>query len=201
MVIGPLIGLASNFVQSLITGPLTAAASVGSKTTTTSSTTGIGASGGVQDSQRLSPFAQILGSLQQLQQSSPAQYQQVTQQISTNLQGAAQSATTQGNTSLAANLTQLSKDFGTASGSGQLPNVTDLAKAVHGHGHHGGHHRAQGADPDGDGSNTAATSTSAANVSQLFQSLGSTQSGAGGNSLDPLNIIFNSLQSAGLQVG
>jgi len=190
MGIGPLIGLASNYVQSLITGPLTAAAS-GS----TSSASSAGSTGAPNDSQRLSPFAQVLGGLQQLQQSNPAQYQQVTKQISANLQTAAQTATAQGNTALASSLTQLSKDFDTASGSGQLPNIQDLAKAVGGHGHHGGHHRRAAQDNDGD------SSGSAAGVSQLFQSLGTQSASASGSSLDPLAIIAGTLSGAGVQGG
>jgi hypothetical protein len=132
MGIGPLIGLASNYVHSLVTGPLSSAVS----SLTTSNTR---ASAGASDSQRLSPFAQILGTLQQLQQSNPSQYRQVTQQIASKLQTAAQTATTQGDTTLASNLTTLSQDLSSASSSGQLPNIQDLAKAIGGPGHHAHH--------------------------------------------------------------
>jgi hypothetical protein len=47
------------------------------------------------DSQQLSPFAQLMST--QLQQPDPTQYQQVTQQIATNLQSAAQTAQVEGN--------------------------------------------------------------------------------------------------------
>jgi hypothetical protein len=83
-----------------------------------------------QTGNQLSPFAQVLTGLQQLEQANPKQYAQVTSQISTNLQAAAQKAQTQGNTTLATRLTTLSKDFSTASQSGQLPNVQDLAKSI-----------------------------------------------------------------------
>jgi hypothetical protein len=48
------------------------------------------------DNSQLSPFAQVLNTLQQLQQTNPTEYQQVTQQIATNLQSAAQTAQSQG---------------------------------------------------------------------------------------------------------
>ncbi len=117
MGIGPFVHLASGYVHSLIP----AAAS------TNAAAAGTGG---------LSPFAQILGSLQQLQQSNPTQYQSVTQQISTNLQTGALSATANGNTVLAGQLARLSTDFTNASTSGQLPNVPDLANAVPSGGRH-----------------------------------------------------------------
>lgn len=88
------------------------------------------------DSNQLSPFAQIVSTLQQLEQSNPAQYAQVTKQISTNLQNAAQTAQSGGNTTQANELNQLATDFTNASTSGQLPNLQDLAKAIGGHHHH-----------------------------------------------------------------
>ena len=124
MSIGPLVSLAGGYIESLFANSLS-----GASPTNTASTT--------QNTNRLSPFAQVLSSLQQLQQSNPPQYQQVTQQISGSLQTAAQSATASGNTSLANELNKLSTDFSSASTSGQLPNVQDLAQAV-GRGYH--HH-------------------------------------------------------------
>ena len=111
-----------------------------------------------QDNGQLSPFAQVLSSLQQLQQSNPTEYQQVTQQIATNLQSAAQAATNEGNSTAANQLNQLSKDFSTASQTGQLPNISDLAQALggssgHHRHHHGGHHESSSS------SSTDSTST------------------------------------------
>jgi hypothetical protein len=64
---------------------------------------------GIQsDSTQLSPLAQLLSTLQQLQQSNPIQYQQ---QIATNLQNAAQTAQAEGNTTAANQLNQLATDF------------------------------------------------------------------------------------------
>jgi len=78
------------------------------------------------------PFGQVLHSLEQVQQTNPAQYKSMTQQISANLQASAQSATTSGNATLAGQLARLSADFTVASNSGQLPNVPDLAQAFAG---------------------------------------------------------------------
>jgi hypothetical protein len=77
----------------------------------------------------------VLSLLQQLQQSNPSQYQQVTQQIATNLQSAAQTAQQNGNASASNQLNQLATDFTNASKSGQLPNISDLAQAIAGHHH------------------------------------------------------------------
>ena len=121
------------------------------------------------DSSQLSPFAQLMSTLQQLQQSNPAQYQQVTQQISTNLQSAAQTATSNGNTAAATQLNQLSTDFANASQSGQLPNIQDLAQAVGGGGHHHHHHHAASA-PAGSDSSSSAWGTSSTEASATSSS-------------------------------
>src|SRR5579871_3198330 len=63
------------------------------------------------DNSQLSPLARILVTLQQLQESNPTQYQEVTKQIATNLQNAAQTATAEGNTGAATQLNQLASDF------------------------------------------------------------------------------------------
>ena len=92
------------------------------------------------DQSHLSQFAQLLSALQRLQQTDPTKYQQVTQQIAANLQTAAKTAESDGNTTLANQLNQLSTDFTNASKSGQLPNVHDLAQAISAHHHHHHHH-------------------------------------------------------------
>ena len=114
--------------------------------TATSGNTSTSAVSQQSDNTQLSPFAQVMSELQQLQQSDPAKYQQVTKQISANLQTAAQTAQQQGNTTAAAQLNQLSTDFSNASQSGQLPSVQDLAQAIGGGHHHHGHHHAASAD-------------------------------------------------------
>ena len=137
MSIGPLNTLSSSYLQSIIGSALQGA---GSTNQTSTSSSAVDSSSLVQssDNSRLSPFAQLLNTLQQLQQSDPTKYQQVTGQIATNLQSAAQTAQSDGNTTAANQLNQLATDFTNASKSGQLPNVQDLAQAVGGHHHH--HH-------------------------------------------------------------
>lgn len=135
-----------------------------------------------KDSPQLSPFAQLMSTLQHLQQTNPAQYQQVTQQIATNLQKAAATAQASGNTTQANSLNQLATDFTNASQNGQLPNVKDLAQAAGAGHHHGGHHHA--------GSTQDATNQALA----AFQ----TNSLQSGDSLNPMAIIDSTLASAGV---
>ncbi len=143
------------------------------------------------DKSRLSPFAQVMSTLQELQQSDPTKYQQITQQIAANLQSAAQTAQSEGNTTAANKLNQLANDFTKASESGQLPNMQDLARAIHGHHHH--HHHAA-ADPDSK-SNGASGSTS----QPLGQFLSALQAnGAQNDPLDPATIILSTLSNAAI---
>jgi len=144
------------------------------------------------DSGRLSPFAQLISRLQRLQQSDPAKYQDVTKQIAANLQSAAETAQSQGNTTAATEFNQLATDFSDASSRGQLPNLQDLARAVSG-GHHRHHHRAHAAK-------TADSSSSANDASQILNQLLSSiqQAGAISDTLNPMNIILKTLSDAGL---
>jgi hypothetical protein len=137
------------------------------------------------DNGELSPLAQVLSQLQQLQQSNPTEYAQITGQISTNLKNAAGTAENDGNTQAASQLNQLATDFSNASSSGQLPNIQDLAQAL-GAGHHGHHHH--GSDSD----SSSASSTQA--VSQLFTPF--EPNGGQNNSLNPSSIILNTLADA-----
>ncbi len=73
-----------------------------------------------RDQGGLSPFARMLSTLQQLQQTNPAEYQQVTKQVSTNLGKAAQQAQSRGNTAAANQLNKLARDFRQAGGSNSL---------------------------------------------------------------------------------
>jgi hypothetical protein len=157
------------------------------------------------DNTQLSPFAQLMSTLQQMQQSNPTEYQQVTHQIATNLQSAAQTATQDGNTSAASQLNQLSTDFTNASTSGQLPNIQDLAQAVGGGGGHHHHHHMPAASSDSDSSSTSSTSTASANASTsssnpLSSLLAAFQSNSGSQSdqFNPMSIIMNTLSTAGI---
>jgi hypothetical protein len=200
MSIGSISGLSTNYLQSILDIAKNSASGTSS---TNNSTSSIGSSSIPSDNSQLSPFAQMMSTLQQLQQSNPTEYKQVTQQISTNLQNAAQTATAEGNTTAATQLNQLATDFSSASQSGQLPNIQDLAQAVgsSGHGHHHHHHASSSTDSDSS-SSTDSTSNSTGNqlISQLFASQtnsSSTQS----NSLNPMSIIFDTLSSAGISSG
>ena len=190
---GP-INLNSSYLQSILN---TALQGTGLSPNSTSSSSVSATSSQQQDSGQLSPFAQLMSELQQLQQSNPTEYQQVTQQIATNLQTAAKTATTDGNTSAANQLTQLATDFTNASQSGQLPNVSDLAQAIGGGGHHHHHH---GHQADSSSSSTDASSSStSSSTSPLQQLLAAFQSNATQNeSLNPLSIITSTLASAGI---
>ncbi len=170
--------LSSSFLQSILNSDLQNKSATGSST----SSTGTSAATSQTENGQLSPFAQMMSTLQQLQQSNPAEYKQVMQQISTNLQSAAQTASAAGNSSQATELGQLATDFGNASQSGQLPNMQDLAQAAGG-AHH--HHHSHAASGDADNTLNQQLSAFAAN---------STQSSA----TDPMAIIMNTLSSAGI---
>jgi HSP90 family molecular chaperone len=156
-----------------------------------------------QDNSQLSPFARVASALQQLQQSNPAEFKQITQQISTNLQAAAQTATADGNTTAATQLSQLATDFSTASTSGQIPNLQDLAQATHGAGGHHHHHFHTESALSDSGSTTSTTSNSTTQTaSQLLSafSTGAAQGAAQNEALNPASIILNTLSTAGINV-
>ena len=187
--------LSSSYLQSILsdlqqTGSTTNSPSNGN-TTNGLATSTVGSS---SDNSQLSPLAQVLSTLQQLQQSDPTEYQQLTGQIATNLQTAAQTATADGNTAAANQLNQLATDFTNASQSGQLPNIQDLAQAIGGGHHHGHHHHSEAASSDTDtDTTTTSTQTQSQVVSSLFGNITSQT-----NSLNPLSIIQNTLSSAGV---
>lgn len=209
MSINSLSPLSNSYLQSLL------AAQLNNTNSTTTGGTGNASSTSLfptQDNNTLSPFAQVLSTLQQLQQSNPTQYQQVTAEIASQLQTAAQTATSDGNTQAAANLTQLSTDFQNASQNGQLPNIQDLANAIGGgHHHFGGHHHvsssSSSSDPDNDGdtatNGTPSIATPSANsssgISQLIDSF--LASSNTNDSLNPRPIILNTLANAGISIG
>lgn len=75
---------------------------------------------------QLSPLAQTMGTLRQLQESDPTKYREVAQQIAASLRSDAQTAQSEGQLTTAERLHQLAGDFANASENGQLPNLTDL---------------------------------------------------------------------------
>jgi hypothetical protein len=194
--------LASISLQSILASALQSAGLTTNRIHNNSSRAGALSSVAQQtDGSQLSPFAQLMSTLQKLQQSDPTKYQEVTQQISTNLKSAAQTAQTAGNTSAATQLNQLASDFTDASKSSQLPNVQDLAQAV------GGQHHAQAASADSDGdsdgtssSSSSASGTTSSSASQsLSQLLAAYQAnGPQSDALSPMSIIMSTLSSAGI---
>ncbi len=192
---GTIASVASNYLQSVLSTVLQSSGLPGAAKK--NQATNAAASGQPTDNTQLSPYAQITTELQQLQQSNPAQYEQVTAQISTNLQSAAQSATASGNTTLASQLSQLSTDFQTASTTGQLPNFQDLAQAAGGQQAHHHHHHGHGAPDSSSSADTSlSSSSSSGTVSQLLASLQSNS--AQSDSLNPMSIILNTLSTAGI---
>jgi hypothetical protein len=195
---GSISNLSSNYLQSVLN---TALQGTGLTTKTTgNSVSGTSSVAQQPDSPQLSPFAQLLSTLQQLQQSDPTKYQQVTGQIATNLQSAAQTAQADGNSTAANQLNQLATDFTNASQSGQLPNVQDLAQAVGGHHHR--HHHIHHASTDSDsnaGSSSSGTSSSSGASQTASQFLSALQAnGAQNDPLNPMTIILNTLSNAGI---
>jgi hypothetical protein len=185
---GSINSLSNSYLQSVLSTFSNSVNNPGSTTSAAaSSASGIGAP---SDSGQLSPFAQLLSTLQQLQQSNPTEYQQVTQQIATNLQSAAQNAQNDGNSSAAGQLNQLATDFTSASKNGQLPNIQDLAKAIGGGHHH--HHHSQAASDDTDASASSSSSSTSSNSSSLLANSAQNQS------LNPMAIILSTLSNAGI---
>jgi|ERR1019366_2369095 HSP90 family molecular chaperone len=195
MSIGSLNPLSNTYLQSILTSAIQSTGLTTNSANNSLSTSAASSITQAPDNSQLSRFAQLMSELQKLQQTDPAKYQQVTQQIATNLQTAAQTATAAGDTTKAAQLTQLATDFSNASKSGQLPNMQDLAQAMGGHHHRHHHVEAASTDPAST-SSTTPTSSASQTLSQLlaaFQANG-TQTG----STDPLGIIMSTLSSAGI---
>jgi len=194
---GSINSLSSSYLQSLLSTALQDAGSATKTTGNTLSSAGASSVAPPADNPQLSPLAQLMSTLQQLQQSDPAKYRQVTQQIATNLQGAAQTAQADGNSTAASQLNQLATDFTNASKSGQLPNIQDLAQAVGGHHHHHGHHASVDSDSS---SSTGSSASSTAGASQATSQLLSAfqANGSQNDSLNPTMIILNTLSSAGI---
>ncbi len=195
MSIGSLNPLSNIYLQSILTSAIQGTGLTTNSANNSLSTSAVSSITQAPDNSRLSPFAQLMSELQKLQQTDPAKYQQVTQQIATNLQTAAQTATAAGDTTKAAQLTQLATDFGNASKSGQLPPMEDMARAMGGHHHHHHHVEAASTDPTST-SSTTVTSSASQTLSQLLAALqtNGTQTG----STDPLGIIMSTLSSAGI---
>jgi|HubBroStandDraft_6_1064221.scaffolds.fasta_scaffold211729_1 hypothetical protein len=182
--------LASSYVQSAIGAALK---------TNTNTTSVSGSSAQAQsDNGQLSPFAQMMNTLQQLQQTNPTEYVQVTSQIAASLQTAAKTATAEGNSPAATQLNQLATDFTNASKSGQPLPVQSVAKAIGGGRGHHHHHGGSSSSSSSVTSPTDPTSTSstASPLSQFLASLDSTSSQ--NQALNPISIIANTMSNAGI---
>jgi len=93
----------------------------------------------------ISPQAQFLNRLQQLQTQSPQEFQAILTQITGQLDAAAGAASQKGNTAQANQLTQLANTFQGAASGGPLPTAQQLQHAgLTGHHHHGGGHHFSG---------------------------------------------------------
>jgi hypothetical protein len=196
----------SSNVQSILTSAVQDAGSTTNKATNID-TDALTAVAQRPDDTRLSPFAKMMITLRHLQQSDPTKYQQVTQQIATNLQRAAQTAQSNGHTTAATQLNQLAAEFTSASQSGQLPNIQDLAQAV-GISHPFLLHRYRHHHPDGDsagsdaassagGSSSSASGSSASQTpSQLLEAFQT--NGTQSDALNPMNIVLSTLSNAGI---
>jgi hypothetical protein len=194
MSIGSLNPLSNTYLQSILTSALQSTGLTTNSANKSLSTSATSSITQASDKSQLSPFAQLISELQKLQQTDPAKYQEVTQQIATNLQTAAQTATAAGDTTKAAQLTQLATDFTNASKSGQLPNMQDLARAIGGHHRH--HHVEAAADNSTD---TPATSLTRVESQTLGKLQGAHQTdGTRSAATDPLSIIMSTLSSAGI---
>ncbi len=194
MSINPIQNTSSSYIQSILNSALQSAGVTSGGTSSTKAT------GMQSDKGQLSPLAQVLSTLQQLQQSNPTQYTQVTAQIATNLQSAAKTATADGNTTAATQLNQLATDFTNASQSGQMPNIQDLAQAAGGHHHHmhahGSSSDSSSTSTDSSSSTSGSTSTDNQTLSQLLAAFQS--NAAQSDALNPMSIILNTLGSAGI---
>jgi hypothetical protein len=190
--------LSSSYLQSIL-GTALQAAGLTNTTGNSQSTASLASAALKPDNSQLSPFADIMSTLQQLQQTNPSQYQQITQQISANLLTAAQTAQTDGNTTAATQLNQLSTNFSGASKSGQLPNILDLAQAIGGGHHHHHFHASVSSDSNSNSSGSNDNSSSSSANQTLSQFLSAMQPGATQNdALDPMAIILNTLSTAGI---
>lgn len=134
--------------------------------TATNATNANSASSVQQQADVLGPNAQFLTQLQQAQTQNPQEFQAMLTEITGQLDQAAGTASAQGNTSEANQLTALASTFQNASTGGPLPTAQQLQQAgVGGHHHHGGHHFS------GSSSSSAYNAFQAANASTQNESL------------------------------
>jgi hypothetical protein len=164
MSLSPILGAASQ-VLSLFGSGSTTSSSSSTPATSTDPLSILDSSGNVN----LSQAAQVFSKLQDLSQSNPAQFKQLTAQISSQLQTDAQQASGTTQTFLS----NLASQFNTASQTGStsaLQPQTAETGGHHGHGH-GHHHSSSQAAYDLASQTTDAQSTAAGTVQSIFQQL------------------------------
>lgn len=122
-------------------------------------------------SSTISPLANFLSQLQQLDQQNPTEFKQVAANIGQQLTTEATAAEAQGNTAQANQLNQLASVFNSSAQTGQVPNAQQLQQGGfsghHHHHHHGGGFSSQTNPFDP----TSAASGSAVNGSSTDASL------------------------------
>ena len=128
-----------NNISQMLLSAINNNVSAGTSSTTSTTTT--------NDSSQISPFAQLMTTLQNLQQSNPTQFKQVTATLASDLQAAATNAQNNGNSAEANALNQLASSFQQSSQNGQLPSFLQQGSqsgSTSGHHHH--HHHGGGSD-------------------------------------------------------
>ena len=161
MMMNPLSSLQSTLFQPL------------SNNTAAGNTNSVSPAATLQDSTaNISPIAQFLSNLQQMQKQNPDQFKQVTATIASKLQQAATNAQSQGNSAWANQLNQLASQFQTASTTGQMPAVQSLQQAGEsGHHHHGGHHHSTQASQTGLSSMFQPQNTNSQDLASILSSM------------------------------
>jgi hypothetical protein len=151
------------------------------------------------DISQLSPFVEF-HALHQLLQTDPARYQQVTQQIATNLRSGAEVLQGNGDTTSANRLNQLAADFGLASRLGEFPSIEGLSQAVAGE--HGDDLISQSTSAEGNSTSSESPSDSKNNVNWLSTQYLATvpEDGTQGDSQTLQGIILSTLSSAGINI-
>jgi hypothetical protein len=126
--------VSSNLLQSLIAAGLGSTTSTQrtDESTNTLDSSGVSSLSSSTDSAQISPFSQLLSTLQKLQQSDPSEYKSVMTQIGDKLADAAKAATADGDSAGADQLTKLSDAFKSAGESGDLPDIGVLAQSLDG---------------------------------------------------------------------
>jgi len=160
MSLSPIIGAASQ-VLSLFSSSSTANSS--SSASSTDPLSIIDSSGKVD----LSQAAQLFSKLQDISQTNPAQFKQLTAQISTQLQAEAQKATGSAETFLSNLASQFNNASQTGSASDLQPQQTQTGS--HHHGHH--HHSSSQAAYELSNQTSDAQSTATGAVQSIFQQL------------------------------